>query len=152
MLGATDRVSFIHGLTVRCVNVGYVTIRMSVAGGAVADLGKWLSSVGTGMRGVTVSVLFSLTGSHMSCFSAAHAMVRGFSAAWPFLWEAGAFGGCFDLFQRVGRCGRLCVCVSVVPILVLAAAAILGGVQVRGSLVAAVRGGVKVRGLHLAFH
>ena len=137
------------------MNVGYVTIRMSVAGGAVADLGKWLSSVGTGMCGVTVSVLFSLTGSGMSCFFAPHAVLSGFGAAWPSVREARAFGGCFDLFLRVGRCGRLCVCLPVISVVALAVAAVPGGVKVRALWLppsGGGGGGVKVRGLHLAFH
>ena len=70
---------------------------MSQSGCALLQMRSKMWAIGSPR--VALDWVGSQSGSKMSCFSAAHAMVRGFSAAWPFLREALAFGGCLICFS-----------------------------------------------------
>ena len=102
----------------------FVTVRKSVAGGAIAVEGIRFSSIATGIGGVTVrlfftvggngilrvpvSFLFCSGGTCMSVSSAARVVFRGFSVGLPLLLEARALWLCVLFLRWSGRF-HLCV-------------------------------------------
>ena len=178
-MGVTGWLAFLHGFTVRILDVPFDTVRMCVAGGMDANVFTCFSVGGTVLVGVTVRLFFpvgvlgdprfvlnfclSPGGSGVSCCPAALSLLRGFGAAWSFVLEARAFGGCCAFLCVTLHVDRLFASPFVFPSWSWglppswagykygAHHAGISSLSIIGPgllVVAAVPGGVKIRGLH----
>ena len=137
ILGVTGWISLDHGLTVRCVDLGFVKVRESVDGGAIAVVGTWFSSVGTGIGGVTARLFFAAGGNgslrvpvcFLFCLVGISLSVSSSASRGHCCWRPRRLW----LFDTSGLSCTPMRCLLGLLVVVLAVAAVLGGVQIRGS-------------------